>query len=140
MWLILVYSYLQLTVISINMLTCVSIHGKSGRVLGEDGSVDCFSTEHKPYYATALAIIILIIVPPPLILLYPKSRETRYLMHFVDRACCKYKDSRRWWAAITLLKRVVLALICSQVGEERTRLVAITIFLWFLILGYYFAW
>ena len=138
MWLALVVSYFQLASVCMHILTCVPLSGR--HVLGIDGTVQCFTGQHTAYGASALAILLILIVPPPLVLLFPAARRLHRLVSFIDQASSMYRDERRWWAAVSLLKRVLLAVVCTQVSEDRARLILITILFWMLLIAHYIAW
>ncbi|XP_065189273.1 uncharacterized protein LOC135819902 [Sycon ciliatum] len=135
MWLVLVYSYLLLMFVAISFLSCVKL--RTGvRVVTRDGSVSCFGSQHRPYIIISLGILALVIAPPPILLLVPSARQNPRLMGFIDQACHIYRDDRRWWAAVNLLRRVLLAVVCSLFARQYHRLLVMTALFWLMLLAH----
>eukprot|EP00117_Sycon_ciliatum_P041740 scpid64267/ scgid1188/ len=125
MWFVLVYSYFMLTFTSISVFDCVRVgDNKTRQVLAMDGSIDCFQHPHLVYAIAASVILVFVILPPPVILLLRPFHGHPHLKGFVDEACSMYRDSCRWWSAVNLLRRVVMALLGSAwLWDEVSRLV-----------------
>ena len=120
-WFTLVCSYFMLIFLSINMLWYVKL--SNGQYVLSMGAIPFFQQRHLKYGLAAIAIIVAVIIPPPIILILPQARSNPYLMGFIDEACSLYRLNRRWWALLTLLRRVAVAAVGSLgIGDCVVRL------------------
>ena len=138
MWFTLVCSYFMLTFLSINMLWYVKL-SNGDYVLALDGSIRIFKGRHLKYGLAAIAIIVVVIIPPPIILLLPQARQNPYLMGFIDEACSLYRLNRRWWASVTLLRRVAVAALGFWIGDSVVRPMSLGVLLLVLLIVQRFA-
>ncbi|XP_065181890.1 uncharacterized protein LOC135812459 [Sycon ciliatum] len=130
MWFVLVYSYFVLVFTSMNTLWCTRLSHR-GDVLVMDGAIKCYNGKHMLHTILAGLIILLVIIPPPLILAIPQCQRSIHLKGFIDEASSLYKDDRRWWASVNLLRRVAVAIISVMMtGSEKSRIMALTAFFW----------
>lgn len=132
MWLVLIYSYFMLAFTSINILSCVKLNQRY--VLAMDGSIGCFQEQHILYVVVAMVIIGVIIIPTPLVLVLPQAYRVLSLRLFIDEAYRLYANEYRRWAAINLLRRIVLAVVYSQIGDLQLRIVVTTALLFVMLI------
>ena len=134
MWFTLVCSYFMLIFLCINMLWYVKL--STGQyVMSLGGSIPIFGPFHLKFALIAIFIIVVVIIPPPITLLLPKARASPYLMSFIDEACSSYRLNRRWWASVTLLRRVAIAGVGSiWIGDSVVRLMSLATLLLILVI------
>ena len=140
-WQFILLSFSSLASTSFQLLKCVRLHPKevfeqfsmSNWRFADDASYECFSGEHLPWSIFAAVIIALFCVPLPLSL--PFLNRYHRLIPFADIYSSLYKDNRRWWCSVDLLRRLLLAAVSTWVDNPQTShkvMVSITIFLLFL--------
>lgn len=137
-WLIILVSSSNVAYLSLTLLRCVPLPGSpKGSVLFMDGTVQCFSGDHIPYFVLAIIVLLVVVIPPPVLLIWRPLHRFPKLVGFVDEASSMYKDNRRWWAAVNMLRRLVLALLHAVVtsGLARRTLFAMTSCLFVAVQG-----
>ena len=125
-WQFILLSFSSLASTSFQLLKCVHLHPKevfeqfsmSNWRFADDASYECFSGEHLPWGIFAAVIIALFCVPLPLSL--PFLNRYHLLIPFADIYSSLYKDNRRWWCSVDLLRRLLLAAVYTWVDNPET--------------------
>ena len=137
-WQFILLSFSSLASTSFQLLKCVHLHPKevfeqfsiSNWRFADDASFECFSREHLPWGVVAAVIIALFCVPLPLSL--PFLNRHHRLIPFADIYSSLYKDNRRWWCSVDLLRRLLLAAVYTWADTPETThkiMVSLTILL-----------
>ena len=113
LWLLFILSYFNISNTALELLHCrvtTSVQGGSTQyLLSHDASVECFSGIHLPAAIVAVLLVVTFIFPMPLyvfIAMYiPRYKPV------TDVYCSAYRDKRRWWVVISILRRLVLVLV-----------------------------
>ena len=140
-WQFILLSFSSLASTSFRLLKCVHLHPKesfnrfslSDWRFADDASYECFKGDHLPWGIVAAVIVAIFCIPLPLSL--PFLRRYHLLIPFSDIYSSLYKDNRRWWCAVDLLRRLLLATIYTFVDDQdqmHTVMVSICIALLFL--------
>ena len=133
-WQFILLSFSSLASTSFQLFKCARLHPKeafdrlslSNWRFVEDASFECFSGDHLPWGILAVVIVALFCIPLPLSL--PFLRRYHLLVPFSDIYSSLYKDNRRWWCSVDLLRRLLLAAVYAFVDNpERARLAMIQI-------------
>ena len=114
-WQFILLSFSSLASTSFHILKCVHLHPResfqklsmSNWRFVDDASYECFAGDHLPWAIIATLVVALFCIPLPLSL--PFLRHYHLLVPFSDIYSSLYKDNRRWWCAVDLLRRLVLA-------------------------------
>ena len=116
-WQFILLSFSSLASTSFQLLKCIDLHpknvftdrGVSNWRFADDASIVCFSGEHLIWAVVATVIVAVFCIPLPLSL--PFLHKYHRLIPFADIYSSLYKDNRRWWCSIDLLRRLVFAAI-----------------------------
>ena len=140
-WQFILLSFSSLASTSFQLLKCVHLHPKesfnrfslSDWRFADDASYECFKGNHLPWGIVAVVIVAIFCIPLPLSL--PFLRRYHLLVPFSDIYSSLYKDNRRWWCAVDLLRRLLLATVYTFVDdpdEMHTAMASISVVLLFL--------
>lgn len=118
--LIILLSYFSLANVVFSFMRCVELNpsdkiSPSHRFL-DDPSLACYENPHLTLFIISCLLAGLIIVPFPLAILLLR-RSTRF-RPFGDVCYSLYKDSRWWWCALDLTRRLLFALINTFVQSQ----------------------
>ena len=140
-WQFILLSFSSLASTSFHLLKCVHLYPKeafekrslSSWRFADDASYPCFAGDHLPWAIIATIIVAVFCIPLPLSL--PFLRRYHLLVPFNDIYASLYKDNRRWWCSVDLLRRLLLAAIYTAVDnpeESHFALIQVSILLIFL--------
>ena len=140
-WQFILLSFSSLASTSFQLLKCVHLYPEesfnrfslSDWRFADDASYECFKSDHLPWGIVAAVIVAVFCIPLPLSL--PFLRRYHLLVPFSDIYSSLYKDNRRWWCAVDLLRRLLLATIYTFVDNPNqmyTAMVSICVILLFL--------
>ena len=129
-WQFILLSFSSLSSTSFQLLKCVHLHPTdvfekaniSNWRLADDASFECFAGDHLPWAIIATVVIGVVCVPLPLFL--PFLHHYHLLVPFFDVYTSVYKDNRRWWCSVDLLRRLVLAAVFAFVDNTEKQFVA----------------
>ena len=116
-WQFILLSFSSLASTSFQLMKCMHLHpkdvftarGVSDLRFADDASFVCFAGEHLIWASIATVIVALFCIPLPLSL--PFLHKYHRLIPFSDIYSSLYKDNRRWWCSVDLLRRLVFATI-----------------------------
>ena len=125
-WQFILLSFSSLASTSFQLLKCVHLYPKetfegfsvSNWRFADDASYECFSGEHLSLGIVAVMIIGVFCIPLPLSL--PFLNRYHRLIPFADIYSSLYKDNRRWWCSVDLLRRLLLAAVYTWVDNPKT--------------------
>ena len=125
-WQLILLSFSSLASTSFQLLKCSDLHpksvftarGVSNWRFSDNASIVCFSGEHRIWAVTAAVIVATICIPLPLSL--PFLHKYHRLIPFSDIYSSLYKDNRRWWCSVDLLRRLVFAAIYTAMDDPET--------------------
>ena len=121
-WFIFLYCSSTIAYLAVRLLRCVPLGDPPGsQVLFYDGTVKCFHAAHAPYAVAAILLILIFVLPPPILLVWHPFHIYPTLKAIVDEASRPYETSRRWWAAVNIMRRVLLSLVHGLVANGRFR-------------------
>ena len=123
-WQLILLSFSSLASTSFQLLKCSDIHpksvftarGASNWRFSDDASVVCFSGDHLGWATAATVIVVAICIPLPLSL--PFLHRYHRLIPFSDIYSSLYKDNRRWWCSVDLIRRLVFAAIYTCTAKD----------------------
>ena len=124
-WQFILLSFSSLASTSFQLLKCVHLHPKevfnklsvSDWRFADDASYECFRGDHLPWGIIAAIIVAIFCIPLPLSL--PFLRNYHLLVPFSDIYSSLYKDNRRWWCSVDLLRRLLLAAVYTAVDDPQ---------------------
>ena len=138
-WQFILLSFTSLASTSFRLIKCVHLYPKevfqrsslSNWRFADDASHQCLSGDHLPWAIVAMIIIAIFCIP--LILSLPFLRRYHLLVPFNDIYASLYKDDRRWWCSVDLLRRLIIAAVFTAVDNEENVHLAMTQICFFLI-------
>ena len=126
-WLVILLAYGSLAKTSFKMLKCITIQPEdslaakliSARRLAENPNTECYKGSHEAFAIVSFMVVFLILVP--LLLSLPLLHRWPRFTPFSDVYASLYKDNRRWWPGVDLLRRLLLAGVFSAAegGEQQ---------------------
>ena len=135
---VLILSYTQYTLISLQILGHLPVYGEGRQQIGSvvrlQGSVELFGVDRLPYAIPAVLVLVFLSLPPPLLLI-------SYPLLWNIRAKLRHRLGRNGDDATPWLIRQLLPLIDSFQGvfKDNCRMFAGLLFLWRIILATIFA-
>ena len=140
-WQFILLSFSSLASTSFQLMKCIDLHpknvftdrGVSNWRFADDASIVCFSGEHLIWAVVATVIVAVFCIPLPLSL--PFLHKYHRLIPFADIYSSLYKDNRRWWCSIDLLRRLVFAAIYTAEDDpENSHLAMVQVCLGLILL------
>ena len=116
-WVLMSFSYASITYPSFQLLSCYYFNGEF--VLHSDSVTKCFGGDHWPYGLLALLVILGIVVPIPLVLFFMRSSPR--LKPLVDVYLSYVKAEYRWWIAVSMGRRLVIAVLAAFISDSLIR-------------------
>ena len=122
-WQFILLSFSSLASTSFQLMKCIQVHpkkvftdrGVSNWRFSDDANIVCFSGEHLIWATIAAVIVAAFCIPFPLSM--PFLHKYHRLIPFSDIYSSLYKDNRRWWCAVDLIRRLALAAIYTTVDD-----------------------
>lgn len=138
LWLVILQAYTITALMSMALLICVQL-GDGNYVLYYQGTVQCYKGDHLPYAIFAVIVLAVFIIPPPFLILTNRVNSWPSLKGLLDEATHIYKDRRRWWLSVNLLRRLIFAAMADFLPEGPGSRIAFTAaLLVYLLLHDYF--
>ena len=142
LWLLLLISYINIAITSYELLHCREIgpteNGTRDYVLVHDASIMCFKGAHLPWAVISFFLVIVFVTPFPVVLImltyFPKFKP------IVDVYCSPYKDRRRWWVLLSILRRLVLVIVGVFIQDYVSRHFGLLITVSFILLVFILTW
>ena len=142
LWLLLLISYINIAITSYELLHCRVIgpveNGTQDYVLVHDASIMCFEGAHLPWAVISFFLVIVFVTPFPFLLIFltyfPKFKP------IVDVYCSPYKDQRRWWVLLSILRRLVLVVVGVFIQDYVSRHFGLLITVSFILLVFILTW
>lgn len=119
-WLIILLSYFSLANVAFSFMRCVEL-SPSGAVSPsyrflDDPGLACYENPHLILFIVSCLLAGLFILPFPIVILLLR-RSSRF-KPFADICYSLYKDSRWWWCALDLQRRLLFTLINTFVSGQ----------------------
>ena len=138
-WQFILLSFCSLSSTSFQLIKCVSLYPEevfkkrswSNWRFADDPSHPCFAGEHLPWAIIAVIMVAFVCIPLPLSL--PFLRHYHLFIPISDIYSSLYKDNRRWWCSVDLLRRLLFAAIYTGVDDPDTAHFAMIQVCFFLI-------
>lgn len=108
-WLVILFSASNTAYRSAHLLRWAMIGPH--RVVYLESTIGYLSLAHLPYALFALVMLIFAVLPAPILLLWRPLHIWPALKVFIDEATHIYEDDRQWWAAISILRRMLFGLL-----------------------------
>ena len=125
LWLILLQTYGHIASTCIALLECVRIKEskvsgvEEGLYMNIDARIKCYTGDHLVYGILASVILaVLFLLPVVLLLFWRRVSSWPILKGLLDEATHIYEDNRRWWVAINLLRRIVIAFVAIHASRN----------------------
>lgn len=142
LWLLLLISYINIAITSYELLHCrvigPTVNGTRDYVLVHDASIMCFKGAHLPWAVISFFLVIVFITPFPFVLIiltyFPKFKP------IVDVYCSPYKDRRRWWVLLSILRRLVLVIVGVFIQDYVSRHFGLLITVSIILLVFLLTW
>lgn len=142
LWLLLLVSYINIAITSYELLHCRVIgpteNGTRDYVLVHDASIMCFKGAHLPWAVISFFLVIVFVIPFPFVLIlltyFPKFKP------IVDVYCSPYKDRRRWWVVVSILRRLVLVVVSVFIQDYVSRHFGLLVTVSVILLVFILTW
>ena len=142
LWLLLLISYINIAITSYELLHCrvigPTVNGTQDYVLVHDASIMCFEGAHLPWAVISFFLVIVFVTPFPFMLIFltyfPKFKP------IVDVYCSPYKDRRRWWVLLSILRRLVLVIVGVFIQDYVSRHFGLLITVSIILLVFMLTW
>ncbi|XP_065192765.1 uncharacterized protein LOC135823838 [Sycon ciliatum] len=118
-WLVILFSASNTAYRSAHLLRWAMIGPH--RVVYLESTIGYLSLAHLPYALVALVMLIFAVLPAPILLLWRPVHIWPALKVFIDEATHIYEDDRQWWAAISILRRMLLGLLHAVLPSGPSR-------------------
>lgn len=146
-WQFILLTFSSVATTSIGLLECVPLEyddvdsspdrWMGYRRFGGDASYVCFQGTHLLWGIVAVVVTSICCVLPftmPFLHHYPRFKP------FFDVYSCAYTDSKQWWCAVDLLRRLVLAVLYVFVEDPDNQQAAVLAFCTLLLCAQALAW
>ena len=120
LWFLFLISYFNIASISFETISCRKIGYGEGEssprfVLVQDASVTCLKGLHLLFSIFVVILLVLFILPLPIYTLI--IMRIPRLKPIADVFCSFYRDNRRWWISISLIRRLLLVLVAVFIDD-----------------------